>query len=147
LRDFRPDICTNLGVYRGIVEDPNRIEALNMILNELEALGFDKLVQNFSTQHDPERASDILFEISIGQLLRRHPDIQDLQVQILRARSAFPLRIWSYCPTLPLAASPGLSLRVPRKVEPAIRHLAAHHQPPLRSIRVASERDLRLPTR
>jgi len=65
LRDFRPDIHTNLSFYRGIVEDPDRIETLNTILNKLEALGFGKLVQNFSTQRDPERASDILFEISI----------------------------------------------------------------------------------
>jgi hypothetical protein len=81
LTDFRPDIHTNLSFYRGIVEDPDRIESLNIILNELEALGFDKLVQNFSTQRDPERASDILFEISIGQLLRRNLDIQDLQYE------------------------------------------------------------------
>ena len=81
MRDFRPDIHTNLSFYRGIVEDPDRIETLNTILNELETLGFGKLVQNFSTQRDPERASDILFEISICQLLRRHLDIQDLQYE------------------------------------------------------------------
>jgi len=81
LTDFRPDIHTNLSFYRGIIKDPDRIEALNMILNELEALGFDTLVQNFSTQRDPERASDILFEISICQLLRRNLDIQDLQYE------------------------------------------------------------------
>jgi hypothetical protein len=81
LRDFRPDICTNLSFYRGIVENQDRIEALNNILNELDALGFDKLLQNFSTQRDPERASDILFEISMCQLLRRNPDVQHLQYE------------------------------------------------------------------
>ena len=79
LRNFRPDICTNLSFYRGIVEDPDCIETLNDILNELDALGVDKLLQNFSTQRDPERASDILFEISICQILRRNPDVQNLQ--------------------------------------------------------------------
>ncbi len=81
MTDFRPDIHTNPSFYRGIIEDPDPIESLNIILNELEAFGFDKLVQNFSTQRDPERASDILFEISICQLLRRNPDIQDLQYE------------------------------------------------------------------
>jgi hypothetical protein len=83
LTDFRPDIHTNLSFYRGIVEDQARIETLNTILNELQALGFGKLVQNFSTQRDPERASDILFEISICQLLRRNVDVQNLQYEPL----------------------------------------------------------------
>jgi hypothetical protein len=81
VKDFRPDIRTNLSFYRGIVEDPDRIDALNDILNELESLGLGKLVQNFSAQRDPERASDILFEIAICQLLRRHPDVQHLQYE------------------------------------------------------------------
>jgi len=83
LRDFRPDIHTNLSFYRGLVEDPDRIESFNIILNELEALGFGRLVQNFSSQRDPDKASDILFEISICQLLRRSLDIQDLQYEPL----------------------------------------------------------------
>ena len=62
VKDFRPDIRTNLSFYRGIIEDPDRIETLNAILNALESLGLGKLVQNFSAQRDPERASDILFE-------------------------------------------------------------------------------------
>jgi len=40
MTDFRPDICTNLRIYPGIVEEPHRIETLNDILNDLDALGF-----------------------------------------------------------------------------------------------------------
>lgn len=83
MTDFRPDIHTNLSFYRSIVEDQDRIETLNTILNELQALGFGKLVHNFSTQRDPERASDILFEISICQLLRRNLDVQNLHYEPL----------------------------------------------------------------
>jgi hypothetical protein len=50
MTDFRPNILTNLRIYPGIVEDPNRIETLNDILNDLDASGFGKLVQNFCTQ-------------------------------------------------------------------------------------------------
>src|SRR6266446_8222619 len=81
MTDFRPNILTNLCIYRGIVEDPDRIEALNDILNELDASGFGKLVQNFCTQTDPERADDFLFEIWICQMLRRRKDVQALQYE------------------------------------------------------------------
>jgi hypothetical protein len=64
-----------------LLKDQDRIETLNTILNELEILGFGKLVQNFSTQCDPEKASDILFEISMCQLLRRNVDVQNLQYE------------------------------------------------------------------
>jgi hypothetical protein len=75
MTDFRPNILTNLRIYPGIVEDPDRIETLNDILNDLDALGFGKLVQNFCTQPDPERARDFLFEIWICQMLRRNQDV------------------------------------------------------------------------
>ncbi len=81
MTDFQPNILKNLGIYPGIVEDPDRIETLNDILNDLHALGFGKLVQNFCTQADPERASDFLFEIWICQMLRRNQDVQDLQYE------------------------------------------------------------------
>ena len=61
--------------------DPDRIETLNDTLNDLAALGFDRLVQNFCTQPDPERASDFLFEIWICQMLRRNQDVQDLEYE------------------------------------------------------------------
>ncbi len=81
MTDFRPNILTNLRIYPGIVEDRDRIETLNDILNDLDALGFGKLVQNFCTQPDPERARDFLFEIWICQMLRRNQDVQDLQYE------------------------------------------------------------------
>ena len=81
MKDFRSNILTNLRIYPGIVEDPDRIETLNGILTDLDKSGFDKLVQNFCTQPDPERASDFLFEIWICQMLRRNQDVQDLQYE------------------------------------------------------------------
>jgi hypothetical protein len=42
-----------LHIYRGIIEQPERIEVLNEILNELNAVGFGKLVHKFCTQTDP----------------------------------------------------------------------------------------------
>jgi hypothetical protein len=81
MTDFRSNIVTNLRIYPGIADDPNRIETLNDVLNELSTLGFGKLVQNFCTQPDPERARDFLFEIWICQMLRRNPDVQNLQYE------------------------------------------------------------------
>ncbi len=81
MTDFRPDICTNLRIYPGIVEEPHRIETLNDILNDLDALGFSKLVQNFCTQPDPEKARDFLFEIWLCRMLLRNQDVQDLQYE------------------------------------------------------------------
>lgn len=81
MTDFRPDISENLRIYPGIVEAPDRIEALNDIFNDLDALGFGKLVQNFCTQPDPEKASDFLFEIWVCQMLRHNQDVQDLQYE------------------------------------------------------------------
>jgi hypothetical protein len=81
MRDFRPNILKNLGIFPGLVEDPDWIETLNNILNDLNSLGFDRLVQNFCTQPDPERACDFLFEIWICQMLRRNQDVQDLEYE------------------------------------------------------------------
>ncbi len=81
MTDFRPNIRRNLRIYPGIIEDHDRIEALNNTLNELDSLGFGRLVQNFCTQPDPERARDFLFEIWICQMLRRNQDVQDLQYE------------------------------------------------------------------
>lgn len=81
MNDFRPNIHNNLRIYPGYVKDPDRIETLNNILNDLESLGFDRLVQNFCTQSDPERACDFLFEIWICQMLRRNQDVQALQYE------------------------------------------------------------------
>ena len=81
MTDFRPNILRNLRIYPGIVEDPDRIETLNNILNDLDALAFGELVQNFCTQPDPERARDFLFEIWICQMLRCNQDIQGLQYE------------------------------------------------------------------
>jgi len=81
MMDFRPNILTNLRIYSGIIEDRDRIGTLNDILNDLDALGFGKLVQNFCTQPDPERARDFLFEIWICQMLRRNQDVQALQYE------------------------------------------------------------------
>jgi len=81
MTDYRPNILKNLRIYPGIVEDPDRIETLNDILNDLNALGFGKLVQNFCTQANPERARDFLFEIWICQMLRRNQDVQNLQYE------------------------------------------------------------------
>ncbi len=87
MTDFRYNILTNLRIYPGIVEDPDRIETLNDVLNELSTLGFGKLVQNFCTQPDPERARDFLFEIWICQMLRRNHDVQDLQYEPPEAKN------------------------------------------------------------
>lgn len=81
MTDFRPNILKNLRIYPGYVENPDCIETLNDILNDLDALGFAKLVQNFCTQPDPERASDFLFEVWICQMLRRNQDVQDLEYE------------------------------------------------------------------
>ena len=81
MTDFRPAISTNFRIYPGIIEAPDRIEALNEILNNLDACGFGKLVQNFCTQPDPEKARDFLFEIWICQMLRRNQDVQNLQYE------------------------------------------------------------------
>jgi len=70
MTDFRPNILTTLRIYPGIVGDSARIEILNNILNDLATSGFNKLVQNFCTQTDPERARDFIFEIWICQMLR-----------------------------------------------------------------------------
>jgi hypothetical protein len=70
-----------LRIYPGIVEDPDRIETLNDILNELVTLGFGELVRKFCTQTDPERARDFLFEIWTCQMLRRNQDVEDLQYE------------------------------------------------------------------
>ncbi len=78
---FRPNILKNLGIYQGYVEDSDRIETLNDILNDLHSLGFDRLVQNFCTQPDPEKACDFLFEIWICQMLRRNQEVQALQYE------------------------------------------------------------------
>src|SRR5712692_469245 len=79
--DFRPNIRKNLRIYPGIIEYSDRIEALNNIFNELYALGFGKLVQNFCTQPDPEKADDFLFEIWVCQMLRRNQNMQGLQYE------------------------------------------------------------------
>ncbi|HEX2244475.1 MAG TPA: hypothetical protein VHK27_14740 [Gammaproteobacteria bacterium] len=55
MTDFRSTILTNLRICRDIVENPDRVEALNDTLNALDAAGFGKLVQNFCAQPDPER--------------------------------------------------------------------------------------------
>ena len=81
MTDFRPNILTNLRIYPGIVGDSARIEMLNNILNDLGTSGFNKLVKNFCTQTDPERARDFIFEIWICQMLRRNSDVQDLQYE------------------------------------------------------------------
>ena len=81
MTDFRLNILKNLRIYPGYVEDPDRIETLNDILTDLDKFGFDKLVQNFCTQPDPERASDFLLEIWICQMLRRNQDVQHLQYE------------------------------------------------------------------
>ncbi|MGP0592660.1 hypothetical protein ACTRXD_09005 [Nitrospira sp. T9] len=81
MKDFRPNILYNLRTDPWYVEDPDRIETLNNILNDLESLGFDRLVQKFCTQPDPERACDFLFEIWIFQMLRRNQDVQALQYE------------------------------------------------------------------
>jgi len=79
--DFRSNILTNLRIYPGIVENPDCVETLNDVLNQLSTLGFVHLVQNFCTQPDPERARDFLFEIWVCQMLRRNQDMQDLQYE------------------------------------------------------------------
>lgn len=94
MTDFRPDIRTNLRIYPGIIEYSDRIEALNNILNELDALGFGKLVQNFCAQPDPEHACDFLFEIWVCQMLRRNQDIQGLQYEPPDARSSPDFRFF-----------------------------------------------------
>jgi hypothetical protein len=81
LTDFRSDICVNLSEYRSIVEVPECVEALNKILNELDTLGFGKLVQNFCMQHEPDKAENILFEILVCQMLQRNQDVQALQYE------------------------------------------------------------------
>jgi len=81
MMDFRPNILKNLRIYPGIVEDPDRIETLNDILNDLNAFGFDNLVQRFCSQADPERARDFRFEIWICQMLPRNHDVQNLQYE------------------------------------------------------------------
>ena len=81
MTDFRSNILSNLRIYPGIVESPDRIEILNDILNDLGRLGFGELVQNFCTQANPERARDFLFEIWICRMLRRNQDVQDLQYE------------------------------------------------------------------
>jgi hypothetical protein len=48
--------------------------------------GFGKLVQNFCTQRDPEKASDFLFEIWVCQMLRRNPEVQGLQYEPFETR-------------------------------------------------------------
>jgi hypothetical protein len=85
--DFRSNIVTNLRIYPGIVEDPDCVETLNNVLNELNTLGFGQLVQNFCTQLDPERARDFLFEIWVCQMLRRNEDVQDLQYEPQKAKN------------------------------------------------------------
>jgi hypothetical protein len=47
MTDVRSTVLTNLRICRDIVENPYRGEALNNILNALNAAGFGKLVQNF----------------------------------------------------------------------------------------------------
>jgi hypothetical protein len=87
MKDFRPNIRTNLRIYPSISENQDRIEALNDILNEFNSSGFGKLVQNFCTQTDPERAYDFLCEIWICQMLRRNQAVQALQYEPLDAES------------------------------------------------------------
>jgi hypothetical protein len=81
MTDFRSIIRANLRIYRDIVEDPAYVEALNNTLNDFDAAGFAKLVQNFCAPPDPERADDFLFEIWICQMLRRNSDVQALQYE------------------------------------------------------------------
>src|SRR5262249_9904790 len=81
MTDFRPTIRTNLCGYQSIVEAPEHIEALNDILNDLDTSGFTNLEQKFSTQHDPDKDEDILFEILVCQMLRRNQDVQTLQYE------------------------------------------------------------------
>jgi hypothetical protein len=83
MTDFRSAISTNLRIYPDTVE---RIEDLNNTLNELDASGFGKLVQNFCTQPDPEKASDFLFEIWVCQMLRHNQEVQELQYEPPDAR-------------------------------------------------------------
>src|SRR5438128_12477953 len=78
MNDFRPDIRKNLRTDQGMQD---YIEALNNILNDLDVSRFDKLVQNFCTQTDPDRADDFLFEICICRMLRRNQDVQTLQYE------------------------------------------------------------------
>ena len=96
MKDFRPNILKNLRIYPGYVEDPDRIETLNNILNDLDSLGFDRLVQNFCTQPDPERACDFLFEIWICQMLCRNQDVQDLEYEPPETRKPPDFRFYMH---------------------------------------------------
>jgi hypothetical protein len=59
----------------------------NNILNEIDTIGFGKLVQNFCTQTDPDGAENFLFEIWICRMLLKNWEVQDLQYEPLEENS------------------------------------------------------------
>ena len=80
--DFKPIILDNLDRFRGIVREPDRIESINVLLNEIYYRGFTRLIDNFCSQkNDANKAYDTLFEIWICKMLLENPEMQDLQYE------------------------------------------------------------------
>ncbi len=77
MTDYSSCILKNLAPYPGFVEHPERVSALNGMLNALDGAGFGKLVRLFETRQD-DQARDILFEAWLACMLRRNPYVHDL---------------------------------------------------------------------
>ncbi len=66
-------------------------------------------------------------------------------VQVPRACSAVPCRVWSYCPALSPATASLLCLGLPGRDAATVRNLAGNHQAPYRGIWVRTQAIAHLP--
>jgi len=71
MSDYSKAIRNNLYCFPGIVNNPERISAINEDLNTLNERGLTSLVNNFCSQTDPDRADDLLFEIWVCKMLMK----------------------------------------------------------------------------
>lgn len=79
MTDYTEQIKKNFAPYPGLVQ-PDVVAAMNAMLNELSMAGFGTLVDLLLTRRE-EQALDILFEAWVCQMLRRNPNITDLEYE------------------------------------------------------------------
>src|SRR5882724_8212306 len=101
VRAVRPDLCTYLGFYQGIVDDPHRMEALRDIRNALAAFGFGKPVHTAhrrTTPRAPQTSCSNSRWVHYSSVNRtRRTSTMSRQVRYIRLMSSFSSMASSRC--------------------------------------------------
>ncbi len=82
-KNIKNIIKKNLKEYKGIAQNPKRIEEINNIFVEIDSSGFNQIVDNFCNHSNSNQAYDFLFEAYVCHELLKNKKILNLKYEPL----------------------------------------------------------------